>query len=432
MGKSIFMTNQGKLDYKDVNGAIVVTKEKAKFIVVFIYATLVLLSSFVFNNSHEIISGMNKILQAPSILVTDYMAIGNIGSALFNSGLLMLISVFIVWKNKVEMNGPIMASIFTIGGFALFGKNLYNIWSIILGVYLYSIIQKESFSKYIVVAFFGTALGPMISQITFGLGFSLVQGMIIGNVVGIITGFILPPLASHFSQFHKGFNLYNLGFTAGVVGTVFMAIFRSFDLQSQGVLIVLEGYNLILGIYLATLFTSMIILGFIFNNKSFKGYKNILQSSGRAVADYVKIGGFGSTLINMGLLGLLTSAYIIMVKGELNGPTIGGVFTVVGFGAFGKHIKNILPILLGVYIATLLQIWDANSTGALLAALFGTTLAPIAGEYGWKNGMVAGFVHMAMVMNVGYLHGGMNLYNNGFSGGLVAATLVPIIDAFRK
>ena len=432
MGKSIFMTNQGKLDYKDVNGAIVVTKEKVKFIVVFIYATLVLLSSFVFNNSHEIISGMNKILQAPSILVTDYMAIGNIGSALFNSGLLMLIAVFIVWKNKVEMNGPIMASIFTIGGFALFGKNLYNIWSIILGVYLYSIIQKESFSKYIVVAFFGTALGPMISQITFGLGFSLVQGMIIGNVVGIITGFILPPLASHFSQFHKGFNLYNLGFTAGVVGTVFMAIFRSFDLQSQGVLIVLEGYNLILGIYLATLFTSMIILGFIFNNKSFKGYKNILQSSGRAVADYVKIGGFGSTLINMGLLGLLTSAYIIMVKGELNGPTIGGVFTVVGFGAFGKHIKNILPILLGVYIATLLQIWDANSTGALLAALFGTTLAPIAGEYGWKNGMVAGFVHMAMVMNVGYLHGGMNLYNNGFSGGLVAATLVPIIDAFRK
>lgn len=432
MAKSIFLTDQGELDYRDANVPIVVTREKAKFIVVFIYAILVLLSSIVFNNSYEIITGMKNILKAPSILVTDYMAIGNIGSALFNSGLLMLIAVFIVWKNKVEMNGPIMASIFTIGGFALFGKNLYNIWSIILGVYLYSIIQKESFSKYIVIAFFGTALGPMISQITFGLGFSLVQGMIIGNVVGIITGFIIPPLASHFSQFHKGFNLYNLGFTAGVVGTVFMAVFRAFDLQSQGVLIVLEGHNLILGLYLAMLFTSMIIVGFVFNNKSFKGYQNILQSSGRAVADYVKIGGFGSTLINMGLLGLLTSVYIIMVKGELNGPTIGGVFTVVGFGAFGKHIKNILPILLGVYIATLFQIWDTNSTGALLAALFGTTLAPIAGEYGWKSGMAAGFLHMAMVMNVGYLHGGMNLYNNGFSGGLVAATLVPIIDAFRK
>ena len=35
-------------------------------------------------------------------------------------------------------------------------------------------------------------------------------------------------------------------------------------------------------------------------------------------------------------------------------------------------------------------------------------------------------------MNIGYLHGGMNLYNNGFAGGLVAAVLVPIIESFRK
>jgi len=32
-------------------------------------------------------------------------------------------------------------------------------------------------------------------------------------------------------------------------------------------------------------------------------------------------------------------------------------------------------------------------------------------------------------MNVGVLHGGVNLYNNGFSGGFVAAFLVPIIEA---
>ena len=38
---------------------------------------------------------------------------------------------------------------------------------------------------------------------------------------------------------------------------------------------------------------------------------------------------------------------------------------------------------------------------------------------------------MAMVMNIGYLHGGLNLYNNGFSAGLVAAILYPIIDMLR-
>ncbi|MFP4173099.1 MAG: DUF1576 domain-containing protein, partial [Candidatus Hydrogenedentota bacterium] len=30
------------------------------------------------------------------------------------------------------------------------------------------------------------------------------------------------------------------------------------------------------------------------------------------------------------------------------------------------------------------------------------------------------------------LHGGVNLYNNGFAGGFVAAFLTPIIDAFKK
>lgn len=46
--------------------------------------------------------------------------------------------------------------------------------------------------------------------------------------------------------------------------------------------------------------------------------------------------------------------------------------------------------------------------------------------------MIAGALHIAIVMNIGVVHGGINLYNNGFSGGLVAGFLVPIIDAFRR
>jgi hypothetical protein len=65
-----------------------------------------------------------------------------------------------------------------------------------------------------------------------------------------------------------------------------------------------------------------------------------------------------------------------------------------------------------------------------LAALFGTTLAPISGDNGPKPGVIAGVLHMAMVMNVGYLHAGMNLYNNGFSGGFVAAGLIPVFECF--
>ena len=38
---------------------------------------------------------------------------------------------------------------------------------------------------------------------------------------------------------------------------------------------------------------------------------------------------------------------------------------------------------------------------------------------------------MAMCLNVGYLHGGINLYNNGFSGGFVAAVLAPLLEDWQ-
>jgi len=46
--------------------------------------------------------------------------------------------------------------------------------------------------------------------------------------------------------------------------------------------------------------------------------------------------------------------------------------------------------------------------------------------------VLAGVLHLAVVTNIGIIHGGINLYNNGFSGGLVAGFLVPIVDAFKR
>ncbi len=406
--------------------------DKNKFLVMIFYSMLLLLSSLLFNTPSEIIFGMGEIVVSPSILVSDYFVIANLGAAFFNCGLLMLISITLAKMNNINMNGTLIAAILTVGGFSFFGKNIYNIWPIFLGVYLYARAQDEDYGKFILVALFGTALGPLISQVSFGFGFSNIVGVILGLCLGIAAGFILPPLANHFVKFHQGFNIYNIGFTAGMVGSLFMAGLRGFELETPQTLFVAEGYNTSLGIYLSILFISMIVVGFLFNNLSLRGYRGIIKHSGRLVADFVNLEGFGISFINMGLLGLVSTGYIILVGGEINGPIIGGIFTIVGFGAFGKHTKNIIPILIGVYLSTFIFTWDPSSTGALLAALFGTTLAPIAGEFGYKSGILAGFLHMAMVMNVGYLHGGINLYNNGFAGGLVAAILVPILIAFKN
>jgi hypothetical protein len=120
------------------------------------------------------------------------------------------------------------------------------------------------------------------------------------------------------------------------------------------------------------------------------------------------------------------------VGGELNGPVIGAIFTIVGFAAFGKHPRNIVPIMIGVFLGSLAKPWSADDPSILLAALFGTTLAPIAGRFGWHWGVVAGFVHSSAALTVGPVHAGLNLYNNGFAAGIVAAVLVPVIIAVQS
>lgn len=418
-------------DIKKENRNLFFKKDRGYKIILF-YIGFMFLSSFLFNRPGEIILAMKEILFSTSVLITDYMEYGNIGAALFNSSCLMLIVVLISRLNGKDMDGPLIAAIFTVGGFGLFGKNIYNIWSVFLGVYLYSHIKKRKFAEYILVAFYGTALGPLVSLISFGLGLSILDGIILGNITGILAGLILPPLASHFVSFHKGFNLYNVGFTAGIVGTLFMSLLRGLGFNSETVSIVLEGKNLVLAIYFFTFFASMIGLGWLINGRSFTGFKDILRETGGNSPDFVGSYKIGPSLINMGILGVASISYVLLVGGNLNGPVIGGVFTVVGFGAFGKHIKNTFPVVLGVYLSSLFKIWEINTTGILLAALFGTTLAPISGSFGWGAGILAGLVHVSLVSNTAYLHGGVNLYNNGFAGGIVAAILVPIIQDLRN
>lgn len=432
MQNSAELTLQGNEAVQEMACSFPEVSERVKFYVMYGYGLVILLSAFIFNTPGEIVSGLRNILVDPSTLVSDYMEIGNIGAAFFNSGILTLISTYIVRKSHVNLNGIAIAAIFTVGGFALFGKNLINIWAILLGVYLYSLYKKEKFSKFIIAALFGTALGPMVSQISFGFGLNPIQSIIAGNIFGIIAGFMVAPLAIHFVKFHQGFNLYNIGFTAGMIGTLFMAILRAFQLENERRTILLEGHNVSLGIYLGVLFTSMLVLGIIFNKNSFRGLNTLTKRTGRAPEDFILLDGFGTTLINMAFLGLISTLYVLAVGGHLNGPTIGGVMTIVGFGAYGKHVKNVLPVMAGVLFASFLMTWEVNSIGAILAALFGTTLAPIAGQFGWRGGLVAGFLHMAIVMNIGGLHGGMNLYNNGFSGGMVAAMLVPILENLKR
>ncbi|MFO8070179.1 MAG: DUF1576 domain-containing protein [Alkalibacterium sp.] len=389
------------------------------------------LVAFVFNTPQEIVTGQIIILTSPANLTTDYFALSNIGATLFNSGLMTAQAIALIRMTRAKVNGPIIAAVFTVAAFSFFGKNLYNSMPIILGAFAYARVTKIHPEKSLLGALFGTALGPLVSEITFNIGLQLNEGIIYGYIAGFIVGFIIPPLSKHFVSFTKGFSLYNIGFTSGVIGTVFTSVLRSMGKEIEPVSILSSGNNQSLTIVFLILFSLMLVGGLYLNSGTLDGYSDLIKHSGQLSTDFLRTNGFSVTLINMALLGYVSVSYILFHGGEINGPTIGGILTVVGFGAFGKHLRNVLPILIGVSLMGFLNGYDMSTTDIIIAGLFGTTIAPIAGRYGTRAGILAGALHLAVVTNTGYLHGGINLYNNGFSGGFVAALMIPLLEAIH-
>lgn len=401
-------------------------KKIIDYVILFYILSIVIIGLF-FQSFSELINGLMDIFTNSGILITDYMVIGGVGAALVNGGLVGLIGYILIRINKVPMVGASIAVIFTMIGFGFFGKTLWTVLPIIFGVYLYSRYTGKEFRVYIYPALFGTALAPLVSELTFNSSFGLVGGI----TAGIVAGLILPPLAVHLLSGHKGYNLYNVGFTAGFIGLLLTNILRAYSFEPLAQTIYGTAFNHEMRLFIIPWVISMIVIGFVLNGNSIKGYKEIFHYSGVLITDYIEIVGFGNTLINMGLMGLLGILYIEFVKGHYNGATLGGLLTMIGFGAFGKNPKNSFPLMLGVYLATVFSIYNANDPGPLLAGLFVTTLAPIAGGFGPIVGVLAGIAHLSVVMATSALHGGLNLYNNGFTGGLIATIFIGILTGYR-
>ena len=91
-----------------------------------------------------------------------------------------------------------------------------------------------------------------------------------------------------------------------------------------------------------------------------------------------------------------------------------------------------MPVMAGIALGAYGMHYTPNYPSLQLAGLFGTTLAPIAGHFGWFYGILAGFIHSALVLQTGGPVAGLNLYNNGFSGGLIAIVLYPTVTAIVR
>lgn len=396
------------------------------------YALAFIVFGFLMSSPGEILNGLLQIITTRDALITDYIGVGGMGAAFVNAGLLTCLACALYRITQASISGASIASLFLLLGFGLFGKNLLNVWPIVAGVWLYAKFRNESFAAHINVAFFGCALAPIFSEILYSTAISRSASIPLALFTATLLGFILSPVATQLFKVHAGFNLYNIGFTAGIIGTLVVALYKSYGFVPEPVMIWTSENQGILTCFLAIFFLSMLIAGISLDRRSLRQLSTIVKLSGQAPTDFVAIVGLGATMVNMGLCGLLSLTYLLVIGADLNGPTIGGILTIVGFAAFGKHPLNIAPIMAGVFLGSLAKPWNINDPAIVLATLFGTTLAPIAGQFGWLWGMVAGFLHSSASLTVGFNHAGLNLYNNGFAAGIVAAVMVPVIIAVKR
>ena len=392
-----------------------------------------ILQGFFYETPAGIAQGLWAIIIAPDILTTDYIAIGGIGATFVNVGLAGLITIAALAVTKHESIGLTIGALGLVTGFAFFGKNPVNMMPIILGGYLYSRYTKIPFKNCILPAILGTCLAPAVTQLAFVPYIPTVWGIILGVIIGLFIGFIMNPIAAAMHKAHGGYNLYNVGFAAGLLGLCFFALFRNMGIDYPILYIWSSGYDLPLALFLLILSLYFILCGMLGSGEKLSPMEIINMDA--EDHDYYKKYAEKS-YIAMGILGIACLAFMFIVNGEYSGPVIGAILSVVGFGAFGKGLSSAVPVVAGAMLAAftnaIITGTPANYRAFLVAAFFSTCLSPLTRRFGVKWGMAAGFLHLSLANHVGIFHGGLNLYNNGFAGGLTAMVLLPIIEFFER
>lgn len=378
------------------------------------------------------LSGFLRLQIQPARLISDFIMTEGIGAALLNSAAVGLIGFLLIRLTGTTLSGPTFAAVFTMMGFGLFGKTPVNILPILGGVYLSARFARKTFKEYIIIGLFGTALGPLVSTFAAELGLPVAASILAGAAGGLTAGFFLPAAAVAMLHMHQGYNLYNMGLTCGFLSLFAASILKAGGQTLSGYAAWHTGNPLILVLLIPVLSIVMLLLGILSGGgRSFSGFRKIQKQPGRLPSDFIDMTSAGAALVNSAAIGLIGSAYIYFIGGDFNGATIGGLLTIMGFGAFGTHLKNSWPVVGGVIIAALLFRMPLTSPGVLLAAIFCTTLAPVAGQFGIIPGLIAGFLHLLLVSQSGSWQGGINLYNNGFAGGLTATLIIAVVQWYR-
>ena len=403
-------------------------RERTLYLLMLVILCSLTLAGVILEGPEDLLGKLLLLQTRGARLISDFTVHG-VGLALLNVASVGFLGLVLVYFAAINLSGPTLATIMTMMGFSFFGNTLYNSTPVIIGVFLASKLAKVSFGSYSIIALFGTAIAPIVTYLSFEIGLTPMIGIPLGIVSGIGIGFILPAIAGTLLSLHQGYSLYNMGFACGFVGLFIASILNALGLLQPLAVLWSESSSLALTLVVPVMSLFFIITAFTLERpgEMLSGFLGVQGQIGRLPSDYYESESPSGTLLNIAVLGLIYWLYVLGVGAPINGPVLGGLLTIMGFGGFGKTVKNTIPIVLGVFLTTLLLGNSPASPSPILAALFSTTLAPLAGQFGIFIGILAGAIHVIVVDVTASWHGGLDLYNNGFAGGLTASLIISVI-----
>lgn len=407
-----------------------------------------------------------RILTTPGPLVTDYFLIGSMPAAFLNASLCgyMMAAFMFLLPGPSHVNT--LAGYFLVIAHAFYGLNLVNMLPCFAAPFLYLWLKGLDYNENLHVCMFATCFSPFISEFLFRYtqGSSYVAGEVHLTLKGILMtvsfmvflAFIAPAVLPGVKAWHKGYNLYNGGLAYGLVGfLLFNLLYRSTGVEAPSVPVVENpvyesfgrDYHLYGNVFFILVFLLCIAAGWLLNGKSFRGLGYLIKDTGYQ-SNFAAKYGMQICLINTGLYGLLFLGYInaalLLTDGAgFTGPTFGVIFAALTFTAMGQHAGNVYPIFLGYPLFSLIvflfnlfvgghSTWTVSTQAYINSVAFATGMCPMVGRFGFRAGLVAGALCASLCTATSALHGGLMLYNGGFTTGIATLLLLPVLEHYGR
>ena len=410
----------------------------------FFFSSSFLIAAFFMPDRAQMLPGLLKILSSPTKASTSFFSIGGYAATFLNMGLVGLICTALYWiPGDKPASAATLVTILTTG-FGSWGIHILNMWPTMLGAALHCLVKKQKLGDHTNAMLFTTGLAPFMSELMVRYPNAEVVGFTPGGVlaafaIGIAVGFFIPAGLENSPKVPKGFDLYSAALPVGM--TAFLL--QSFLYRAMGVEIPEAVSDLsvaspeIVNTFCIILFSCCVIGALLMGCRP-KDYWYLL-SDPKLVTNFSATYSNATMLMNVGLYGLFILGYYNWIGAEFNGVTFGVIFCMLATCNSGSHPGNIFVITIGYGLASkLFQLLSPmlggeftqylHSQSIIVGLCYANGLSPISDEYGFAYGILAAIMHFCMVTTVPQLHGGMCLYNGGFTAALVCLLYIPCLE----